>query len=89
MSVTYENNSVKRIRMSTRWRVITLIFVLYTINCIDRISLSLAMPGITKDFAISPEVQGIILSSFFGHIAHSSFRAAIWLTGSVRNGFWE
>ncbi|MDE1189031.1 MAG: MFS transporter [Pantoea sp.] len=65
MSVTYENNSVKRIRMSTRWRVITLIFVLYTINCIDRISLSLAMPGITKDFAISPEVQGIILSSFF------------------------
>ncbi|WP_052752426.1 MFS transporter [Tatumella morbirosei] len=45
--------------------MISLIFILYTINCIDRISLSLAMPDVTKEFNLSPEVQGIILSSFF------------------------
>ncbi len=65
MSLAYETGSKKTLKFTVRWRIISLIFILYTINCIDRISLSLAMPDITKEFNLSPEVQGIILSSFF------------------------
>ena len=34
-------------------------------NLVDRISLSIAMPTIAKEFALSPAMQGLILSSFF------------------------
>ncbi len=65
MSLAYESNPNKSLRFTVRWRIISLIFILYTINCIDRISLSLAMPDITREFNLSPEIQGVILSSFF------------------------
>lgn len=50
---------------NVRWRVIALLFGLYTINCIDRIALSVGLPIIGKEFDLSPSVQGLILSSFF------------------------
>ncbi|ARU93973.1 MFS transporter [Tatumella citrea] len=65
MSLAYESSTRNARKYTIRWRMISLIFILYTINCIDRISLSLAMPDVTKEFNLSPEVQGIILSSFF------------------------
>ncbi|WP_353181841.1 MFS transporter [Bosea sp. (in: a-proteobacteria)] len=48
-----------------RWRVVALMFVLYTINCIDRIALSVGLPVIGKEFELSPAMQGLILSAFF------------------------
>lgn len=50
---------------NVRWFVFGIIFLLVVINLIDRISLSIAMPTIAKEFNLSPETQGIILSSFF------------------------
>ena len=52
-------------RTNTRWRVVTLMFILYTINCIDRIALSVGLPVISKEFALTPAMQGFILSAFF------------------------
>ena len=48
-----------------RWRIFTIIFALTVINLIDRVSLSIAMPTIGKEFGLSPSMQGLILSSFF------------------------
>jgi ACS family D-galactonate transporter-like MFS transporter len=51
--------------LGTRWRIIGLLFLIYTINCIDRMSLSVGLPIISKEFALSATIQGIILSAFF------------------------
>lgn len=48
-----------------RWFVFGIIFLLVVINLIDRISLSIAMPTIAQEFDLSPQTQGLILSSFF------------------------
>ncbi|MCY1281265.1 putative galactarate transporter [compost metagenome] len=48
-----------------RWRIFAIIFALTVINLIDRVSLSIAMPTIGKEFDLSPSMQGLILSSFF------------------------
>lgn len=48
-----------------RWRIFAIIFALTVINLVDRVSLSIAMPIIAKEFTLSPSMQGLILSSFF------------------------
>lgn len=48
-----------------RWTIFAIIFVLVVINLIDRVSLSIGMPTIAKEFNLSPTMQGVILSSFF------------------------
>ena len=50
---------------SVRWRIFAIIFLLTMVNLIDRVSLSIAMPTIAKEFSLSPAMQGLILSSFF------------------------
>lgn len=50
---------------SVRWSMVIVLFVFYTINCIDRAALGVAMPTITEDFHLSPTMQGVILSAFF------------------------
>lgn len=50
---------------NVRWYVFAIIFLLVVVNLIDRISLSIAMPTIAKEFELSPTSQGLILSSFF------------------------
>ncbi|KXV04107.1 MFS transporter [Caballeronia megalochromosomata] len=50
---------------SVRWRIFGVIFLLVMMNLLDRISLSIAMPTIGKEFALQPAMQGLILSSFF------------------------
>lgn len=39
---------------SVRWRIFAIIFVLTMVNLIDRVSLSIAMPTIAKEFTLSP-----------------------------------
>ena len=48
-----------------RWRIFLLMLMLISINYIDRASLSVAMPTISREFGIDPAMQGLILSSFF------------------------
>ncbi len=50
---------------NVRWFVFGIIFLLVVVNLIDRISLSIAMPTIAKEFNLSPTMQGVVLSSFF------------------------
>jgi ACS family D-galactonate transporter-like MFS transporter len=50
---------------SVRWRIFGVVFLITLINLVDRISLSIAMPTIAREFALSPSMQGLILSSFF------------------------
>ena len=64
---TLEQGTAARTARPTkiRWWVIVVLFVFYTINCIDRASLSVALPTISAEFLLEPAVQGIILSAFF------------------------
>jgi ACS family D-galactonate transporter-like MFS transporter len=50
---------------NVRWRIFLLILGTVAINYIDRASLSVAMPMISREFSISPALQGVLLSSFF------------------------
>ena len=50
---------------NVRWRIFLLMLMLITINYIDRASISVAMPVISKEFHIDFATQGFILSSFF------------------------
>jgi MFS transporter, ACS family, D-galactonate transporter len=50
---------------TVRWRIFGIVFVLVVINLIDRVTLSIAMPTIAKEFSLEPAMQGIILSAFF------------------------
>jgi ACS family D-galactonate transporter-like MFS transporter len=50
---------------NVRWRIFFLILGTVAINYIDRASVSVAMPLISKEFNITPAVQGLLLSSFF------------------------
>ena len=52
-------------RSSVRWKIFGIIFLITLINLVDRISLSIAMPTISKEMDLSPTIQGLILSSFF------------------------
>jgi ACS family D-galactonate transporter-like MFS transporter len=52
-------------RTGVRWRIFLLMLMLISVNYIDRASLSVAMPRISKEFGIAPATQGFILSSFF------------------------
>jgi MFS transporter, ACS family, D-galactonate transporter len=50
---------------AVRWRIFAIIFVLVAINLIDRVTLSIAMPTISKEFSLEPATQGLVLSAFF------------------------
>ena len=48
-----------------RWKIFLLLLMLTSINYIDRASLSVAMPLMSREFDLDPAMQGLILSSFF------------------------
>ena len=50
---------------NVRWRIFFLILAMVAINYIDRASISVAMPLISREFHITPAIQGVLLSSFF------------------------
>jgi len=52
-------------KTAVRWKIFVLMLFLITINYIDRASLSVAMPLISKEFDLDAAAQGFILSSFF------------------------
>ncbi|HKT58006.1 MAG TPA: MFS transporter [Microbacterium sp.] len=48
-----------------RWRLFLILLLLVSVNYIDRGSISVALPIIQKDFHLSPELVGLLLSAFF------------------------
>lgn len=50
---------------TVRWRIFGIIFVLVVINLMDRVTISIAMPTIAKEFSLEPAIQGLVLSAFF------------------------
>ncbi|MDR3099249.1 MAG: MFS transporter [Paraburkholderia sp.] len=66
MNSTSAQTRTQSLRMtSVRWKIFFLLLTLVSINYIDRAALSVAMPMISKEFELTPERQGLILSSFF------------------------
>ena len=48
-----------------RWILLALVFAAIVINYVDRGNLSVAAPAMMKDFQITPETMGVLLSAFF------------------------
>jgi ACS family D-galactonate transporter-like MFS transporter len=48
-----------------RWWIVGLLFTASMINYMDRATLSIALPLISKDLALSPATKGLLLSAFF------------------------
>lgn len=48
-----------------RWAIIVLLFTASLINYLDRAAISFALPLISRDFHLTPEGKGLLLSSFF------------------------
>jgi len=48
-----------------RWSIVTLLFVASLINYLDRATISVALPRLAQDLALSPIIKGVLLSSFF------------------------
>ncbi|WP_415855526.1 MFS transporter [Sinomonas sp. G460-2] len=52
-------------RTGVRWKLFILLLVLVTVNYVDRGSISVALPIIQKEFNLTPELVGLLLSAFF------------------------
>jgi MFS transporter, ACS family, D-galactonate transporter len=48
-----------------RWSIVGLLFVASLINYLDRAAISFALPVISKDFHLTPQSKGLLLSAFF------------------------
>ncbi|QKJ87811.1 MFS transporter [Paramixta manurensis] len=48
-----------------RWTIVLLLFLVYMINYLDRVALSLTVPLIEKDLLLNAEQFGLIFGSFF------------------------
>ena len=53
------------VKTNVRWNMFLLLLLLVTINYVDRAALSVAMPLISKEFNLTPALQGLLLSGFF------------------------
>jgi len=50
---------------SRRWTIVWLLFAASLINYLDRSSISLALPLLSRDLGLGPESKGLLLSAFF------------------------
>ena len=48
-----------------RWTIVSLLFTASLINYLDRATISFALPLISRDFHLTPQTKGLLLSSFF------------------------
>lgn len=52
-------------RTWVRVQIFSILWILVLLNFIDRATLSVAMPFISEEFSLTPEMQGFLLGSFF------------------------
>jgi MFS transporter, ACS family, D-galactonate transporter len=50
---------------SGRWTIVGLLFAASLINYLDRSTISLALPLVSRDLVLGPESKGLLLSAFF------------------------
>ncbi len=58
-------NSATTVSNTRRWSIVGLLFVASLINYLDRATISMALPLISKDLALAPTTKGLLLSAFF------------------------
>ena len=57
--------NLPNISKNRRWSIVGLLFVASLINYLDRAAISFALPLISRDFHLTAESKGLLLSSFF------------------------
>lgn len=79
-----------------RWTIVLLLFLVYMINYLDRVALSLTVPMIEKDLMLNAEEFGLIFGSFFFGYAIFNFVGGLatdkfgpTLTLGVAVGMWS
>jgi len=67
LSPTQETDAVilQGVSNLRRWSLVVLLTLSAVINYLDRATISVALPKIAHDFALSPTGKGLVLSSFF------------------------
>ena len=60
-----ENPASSSRAASGRWTIVFLLFTASVINYLDRSSISLALPLLSRDLGLGPESKGLLLSAFF------------------------
>src|SRR5512140_3490722 len=58
-------DSIANISNKHRWWIVGLLFTASMINYMDRATISIALPLISKDLVLGPAAKGILLSAFF------------------------
>lgn len=58
-------SSLRPKRTWVRVQIFSILWILVLLNFIDRATLSVAMPFIAEEFQMGPEMQGVLLGSFF------------------------
>jgi MFS transporter, ACS family, D-galactonate transporter len=61
-SIEYPPPGVSNLR---RWSIVSLLFAASMINYMDRATLSMALPVLSKDLALGPTAKGVLTSAFF------------------------
>nr|WP_281386242.1 MFS transporter [Megasphaera hominis] len=64
-SIDPKTNTLVEKPTNVRWQVFIAIFILCSINYVDRAVISVLMPSIQSDLGFSPEMVGVIFSAFF------------------------
>lgn len=59
------SSTTTRRKTNIRVQVFAILWIIVVLNFIDRATLSVALPFISEEFDLSPEIQGVILGSFF------------------------
>jgi len=59
------NMDISAFPNNRRWSIVGLLFVASMINYLDRATISFALPLISRDFQLSSQSKGLLLSSFF------------------------
>jgi sugar phosphate permease len=69
-----------------RWSIVSLLFAASLINYLDRAAISFALPFISRDFHLTAQGKGLLLSSFFWSYA-PQLTCCTWYHGRGPKGF--
>src|SRR5215472_4446784 len=56
---------LQKVSNQRRWSIVGLLFAASLINYLDRAAISFALPLISRDFQLTSQSKGLLLSSFF------------------------
>ena len=65
VGVAWPGATVASVSNARRWAVVGLLFAASLINYLDRATISMALPLISRDLGLDPTTKGVLLSAFF------------------------